>query len=68
MTLSISAGQKEKIRAGDILGALTALGGIAGSEMGKIDVMGFVAYVAVVRAVVTRAEKILSESKIKGRS
>jgi ATP-independent RNA helicase DbpA len=57
-----------KVRAGDILGALTSEGGIAGSEVGKIDVMDFISYVAVVRAVATRAEKKLSGSKIKGRS
>ncbi len=68
VTLSISGGRKAKVRAGDILGALTAEGGIAGSEVGKIDVMDFMSYVAVVRAVATRAEKKLSASKIKGRS
>ncbi len=68
VTLSISGGRKAKVRAGEILGALTAEGGIAGSEVGKIDVMDFIAYVAVVRAVATRAEKKLSGSKIKGRS
>ncbi len=68
VTLSISGGRKAKVRAGDILGALTAEGGIAGSEVGKIDVMDFLSYVAVVRAVATRAEKKLSGSKIKGRS
>ena len=68
VTLSISGGRKAKVRAGDILGALTAEGGIAGSEVGKIDVMDFISYVAVVRAVATRAEKKLSSSKIKGKS
>jgi len=68
VTLSISGGRKVKVRAGDILGALTSEGGIAGSEVGKIDVMDFMSYVAVVRAVANRAEKKLSESKIKGRS
>jgi ATP-independent RNA helicase DbpA len=68
VTLSISGGRKAKVRAGDILGALTSEGGIAGSEVGKIDVMDFIAYVAVVRAVATRAEKKLSGSKIKGKS
>ncbi len=67
VTLSISGGRKAKIRAGDILGALTSEGGIAGSEVGKIDVMDFTAYVAVVRSAANRAEKKLSESKIKGR-
>ncbi len=68
VTLSISGGRKAKVRAGDILGALTAAGGIKGSEVGKIDVMDFISYVAVARSAATRAEKKLSESKIKGRS
>ncbi len=68
VTLSISGGRKAKVRAGDILGALTSGGGIAGSEVGKIDIMDFIAYVAVTRAVATRAEKKLSGSKIKGKS
>jgi ATP-independent RNA helicase DbpA len=68
ITFAISGGRKAKVRAGDILGALTAEGGIAGSEVGKIDVMDFLSYVAVVRAVATRAEATLSASKIKGRS
>jgi ATP-independent RNA helicase DbpA len=68
ITFSISGGRKAKVRAGDILGALTAEGGIAGSEVGKIDVMDFTSYVAVVRAVANRAEATLSGSKIKGKS
>ncbi|MCK5676374.1 MAG: DbpA RNA binding domain-containing protein, partial [Verrucomicrobia bacterium] len=68
LTLSISGGRKAKVRAGDILGALTGEGGIAGSEVGKIDVMDFISYVAVVRSAATRAEKKLSGSKIKGRT
>ncbi|VGO19991.1 ATP-dependent RNA helicase DbpA [Pontiella sulfatireligans] len=68
VTLSISGGRKAKVRAGDILGALTGEGGIEGSQVGKIDVMDFMAYVAVQRAVATRAEQKLSSSKIKGRS
>ncbi|MEE9368135.1 MAG: ATP-dependent RNA helicase DbpA [Pontiella sp.] len=68
VTLSISGGRKAKIRAGDILGALTGEGGIEGSQVGKIDVMDFMAYVAVVRAVATKAEQKLSSSKIKGRT
>ncbi|MDF7807564.1 ATP-dependent RNA helicase DbpA [Pontiellaceae bacterium B12219] len=68
VTFSISGGRKAKLRAGDILGALTAEGGIAGAEVGKIDVMDFISYVAVARSAATRAEQMLSGSKIKGRS
>jgi ATP-independent RNA helicase DbpA len=68
VTFSISGGRKAKVRAGDILGALTGEGGIEGAQVGKIDVMDFMAYVAVQRAAATRAERMLSGSKIKGRS
>lgn len=68
VTFSISGGRKAKVRAGDILGALTAEGGIEGSDVGKIDVMDFMSYVAVVRSAATRAEQKLCGSKIKGRS
>ena len=66
-TLTISGGRKAKVRAGEILGALTKDGGIEGSQVGKIDVMDFKSYVAVRRAAADRAEKQLSQSKIKGR-
>ncbi len=68
VTFSIAGGRKAKVRAGDILGALTGEGGIEGAQVGKIDVMDFMAYVAVQRAAASRAEQKLSRSKIKGRS
>jgi ATP-independent RNA helicase DbpA len=67
-TLLIDGGKKQKVRAGDILGALTGEGGIAGSEVGKIDLFDIRAYVAVQRKVVKQALKKLSEGKLKGRS
>ncbi len=65
--LQLDAGKKQKIRPGDILGALTAAGGIAGSDVGKIQIYDFCAYVAVRRASVRRALQVLSEGKLKGR-
>ena len=50
VTLCIDGGRKNKMRPGDILGALTGEAGIAGSEVGRIDVFDFHAYVAVMRA------------------
>lgn len=67
VTLTVSGGRKDKIRAGDILGALTANAGIPGSKIGKIDIFDKYAYVAVDAAVARQAFKILSEGKIKGR-
>jgi ATP-dependent RNA helicase DbpA len=67
-TICIDAGRKDKIRPGDILGALTAADGIKGSDVGKIDVADHQAYVAVARDQVDQALRCLSRGKIKGRS
>ena len=68
VTLSIDAGRKTKVRAGDILGALTGEGGIAGADVGKIQISEQSSYVAVKRQVASAALKRLQEGKIKGRS
>lgn len=67
VTLCINAGRKEKIRAGDILGALTADKTVAGKLIGKIDIFDTVSYVAVDRSIAKQALKILSEGKIKAK-
>ena len=66
-TLFINAGRKDKIRAGDILGALTANTDLPGKLIGKIDILDKMSYVAVDRKVARQALKILLEGKIKGR-
>ncbi|GLZ85116.1 ATP-dependent RNA helicase [Metapseudomonas resinovorans] len=67
-TLCINGGRKEKLRPGDIVGALTGEAGIPGSQVGKIAVFDFQAFVAVERSIAKQALKRLSEGKIKGRS
>lgn len=67
VTLCINGGRKEKVRAGDILGALTANTALAGQQIGKIDIFDHFAYVATERPIAKQALKILSEGKIKGR-
>ena len=67
-TLCIGAGRKEKLRPGDILGALTGDAGLPGSKIGKIALFDYQAFVAVERDVAKLALKRLSEGKIKGRS
>jgi len=67
VTLCIHGGRKDKVRAGDILGALTANATLSGQQIGKIDIFDRVAYVAVEQAVARQALKILSEGKIKAR-
>ena len=67
VTLCINAGKKNKLRAGDILGALTNNTNIPGKQIGKIDIFDNIAYVAVERQVAKHALKTLTEGKIKGR-
>ena len=66
-TLCIQAGRKQKIRPGDILGALTKDAGIEGSAVGNIEVLEYSAYVAVERPDADRALGRLINGKIKGR-
>ena len=67
VTLCINGGRREKLRAGDILGALTANTDLPGKQIGKIDIFDIIAYVAVEQAIAKQALKILTEGKIKGR-
>jgi len=67
VTLCINGGRKNKIRAGDILGALTANTTLPGKQIGKININDTIAYVAVDRPIAKQALKILTEGKIKGR-
>ena len=67
VTLSINGGRKNKVRAGDILGALTAKTDLPGKQIGKIDIFDTLAYVAIERPIAKQALRILSEGKIKGR-
>lgn len=68
VTLQIDGGKKDKIRPGDILGALTGSNGIAGTQVGKINVSATHAYVAVQRKVAKTALNKLMDGKLKGRS
>lgn len=66
-TLCISGGRKDKIRPGDVLGALTGEAGIPGKAVGKIDLFDFQCFVAVDRSVAAEALERLESGKIKGR-
>jgi len=67
-TLVIEAGRKEKLRPGDILGALTGDAGIPGDAVGKIDIYDRQSYVAIARDLVDEARTRLNDGKIKKRS
>lgn len=67
-TLQIDGGKKQKVRPGDILGALTGTNGIAGKQVGKIHIFDNCSYVAVSRDAARPALRKLTEGKLKGRS
>jgi ATP-dependent RNA helicase DbpA len=70
-TLQILGGRKEKIRPGDVLGALTSEEGgpaYTREQIGKIQVGEFSTYVAVERLLATKACAKLNASKVKGKS
>ena len=67
-TVQILGGRKEKIRPGDVLGALTKDMGFPGTQIGKINVNEFSTYVAVQRDIAPRVVQKLGSGKVKGRS
>ena len=67
VTLNIDGGKKDKLRPGDIIGALTKDAGLPFDKIGKIDVFDFAAYVAVERSIAKAALRQLQDGKLKGR-
>ena len=68
VTLCIAAGRKDKLRPGDILGALSGEAGIPATQVGKITLFDNQAFVAVARETAPLALARLNSGKIKGRS
>ena len=68
VTLQILGGRKEKIRPGDVLGALTGEAGFTREQVGKINVTDMSTYVAVKRDIAREAVKRLSAGKVKGKT
>jgi ATP-independent RNA helicase DbpA len=66
-TIQISGGRKNKLRPGDLLGTLTAEGGIPGDTVGSIDMFDAYAYVSVQNAHAKKASQQLNDRPIKGR-
>ena len=67
ITLVIEGGKKEKLRAGDILGALTAGNLIKSQAIGKIDIYDKQSYVAIQRDCIDKGFEILSHGRIKNK-
>jgi ATP-independent RNA helicase DbpA len=66
-TMYINGGKKDKIRPGDILGALVNEAGIAATNIGNINILNNQSYVAIASAQVDQAISKLNVGKIKGR-
>ena len=67
-TIHILGGRKDKLRPGDILGALTGeAGGLHADEVGKIEIHDRLSYVAVSRRWSRQALESLNKGRIKGK-
>jgi ATP-independent RNA helicase DbpA len=67
VTLCIMGGKKDKLRPGDLLGALTGDAGLTKEQVGKINVFEFMTYVALDRRAADKAFARLSSGNIKGK-
>ena len=67
VTICIMGGKKDKLRPGDLLGALTGDVGLSKEQVGKINVFEFMTYVAIDKRVANDTLDRLSRSNIKGR-
>lgn len=66
-TIRINGGKKQKIRPGDILGALTSNNAISGDDIGKINMYSMYSYVAVHQSVAKKAAGQIENGKLKGK-
>ena len=66
-TLFINSGKKHKLRAGDILGALTAGLGLEKSDVGKIDILPLCSFVAIKQNKAKKTSDLLANTKIKAK-
>ena len=67
VTLRIDGGRTDKLRPGDIVGALTGDAGLKADAIGKIAVFATRSYVAIARAQADRALSRLQEGRIKAK-
>jgi ATP-independent RNA helicase DbpA len=68
VTIQINGGRRNKLRPGDILGALTAEGGVPGASVGSINIFDAYSYVALRSTDTILAKKHLEKRPIKGRT
>ena len=68
VTIAVDAGRQDKLRPGDLLGALTGDAGLPATAVGKIDVFPTRSYVAIAREWHDKAMQRLRAGKIKGKT
>lgn len=68
MKLHISAGKDKKIRAGDIVGAITSITGVTGEDIGIIDIQDRFSYVEIMKGKGNLVLEGLKNTSIKGKS
>ncbi|KAG1658089.1 ATP-dependent RNA helicase DbpA [Nymphon striatum] len=67
-TLQLDSGKKNKLRPGDLLGALTKDAGLAGAQIGKINIFDSMSYIAIDKSVAAKALQHFRNGKVKGRN
>ena len=68
VTLLLLGGRKDKIRPGDVMGALAGEAGLSREQVGKITVTDQNTYIAVTRSVARDTVRKLAAGKVKGRT
>jgi ATP-independent RNA helicase DbpA len=68
VTLQLLGGRKDKIRPGDVMGALAGEAGLTREQVGKITVTDQTTYVAVARDIARETVRKLSVGKVKGKT
>ena len=66
--LFINIGKKQKVRPGDILGAIAGETGMSGNLVGTIDMYDKYTFVEVPREYASEVIQVMRKSKIKGKS
>lgn len=67
MKLHINAGKKTKMRAGDIVGAITNIAGVTGADVGVISIIDVSTFVEILNGKGAQVLKALQKDPIKGR-
>ncbi len=66
VTLYISGGKKDKLSKIDIVGFLSKKGGLKPDDLGKIEMMDYMSFVAVKKDVLKHLLKAIANEKMKG--